>query len=148
VTSFICGRSRCRAERRLARFAPAEGDHMLKRVHSTFYWIKDMEQAVGFYRDVLGLDLRARYGEDWTEFEIDGSTIALHGSRGMAPPNEGATVVFEVDDLDVTMRALSTRGVSFEGEVTEVPESGRFVSLRDPAGNLVQIFEPPAGERR
>ena len=121
---------------------------MLKRIHSTFYWIKDMDEAVGFYRDVLGLDLRARYGEDWTEFEIGGSTIALHGSRGMAPPNEGATVVFEVDDLDATMRALSTRGVSFEGEVTEVPESGRFVSLRDPAGNLVQIFEPPAGEQR
>jgi predicted enzyme related to lactoylglutathione lyase len=121
---------------------------MLKRVHSTFYWTKDMEQAVGFYRDVLGLDLRARYGEDWTEFELGGQTIALHGSRGMAPPNEGATVVFEVDDLDAEMRALGARGVQFEGEITEVPESGRFVSLRDPAGNLVQIFEPPAEERR
>ncbi|MGZ4104827.1 MAG: VOC family protein [Actinomycetota bacterium] len=115
---------------------------MLKRVHSAFYWTKDMDEAVGFYRDVLGLDLRARYGEDWTEFAIDGSTIAIHGSRGTAPPNEGATVVFEVDDLDATMRALTVRGVMFEGEVTEVPDAGRFVSLRDPAGNLVQLYEP------
>ena len=121
---------------------------MLKRVHSTFYWIKDMDEAVGFYRDVLGLDLRARYGEDWTEFGIGDSTIALHGSRGMAPPNEGATVVFEVDDLDHAMVQLASRGVRFEGEITEVPENGRFVSLRDPAGNLVQIFEPPAEDRR
>jgi predicted enzyme related to lactoylglutathione lyase len=121
---------------------------MLKRVHSAFYWTKDMDEAVGFYRDVLGLVLRARYGEDWSEFVIGGSTVALHGSRGMAPPNEGATVVFEVDDLDVTMRALSTRGVIFEGEVTEVPETGRFVSLRDPAGNLVQLYEQPTEDRR
>ena len=56
--------------------------------------------------------------------------------------------MFEVDDLDQAMMQLSSRGVRFEGEVTEVPESGRFVSLRDPAGNLVQIFEPPAGEQR
>jgi predicted enzyme related to lactoylglutathione lyase len=45
------------------------------------------------------------------------------------------------------MVRLSSRGVRFEGEITEVPESGRFVSLRDPAGNLVQIFEPPSGDR-
>jgi predicted enzyme related to lactoylglutathione lyase len=115
---------------------------MLKRVHSAFYWTKDMDEAVAFYRDVLGLDLTARFGEDWSEFDVGGSRVALHGSRGMAPPNEGATVVFEVDDLDATMRALQGRGVRFEGEVTEVPESGRFVSLRDPAGNLVQMFEP------
>ena len=120
---------------------------MLKRVHSTFYWTKDMEEAIGFYRDKLGLDLRAQFGEDWSEFAIGDTTIALHGTRGAAPPNDGATVVFEVDDLDSTMLQLSTRGVRFEGEVTEVPESGRFVSLRDPAGNLVQIFEPSTEAR-
>src|SRR2546421_10880617 len=105
---------------------------MLKRVHSTFYWIKDMDEAVGFYRDVLGLDLRARYGEDWTEVEIGGSTIALHGSRGMAPPNEGATVVFEGDDLDTTMRALSARGGIFDRGIPQGPASGPVGSLHGP----------------
>ena len=117
---------------------------MLDRVHSTFYWTKDMEQAVGFYRDVLGLNLRARFGEDWSEFEVGDARIAIHGTRGAAPPSQGATVVFETKDLDATMRALSGRGVDFEGEITEVPEGGRFVSFRDPAGNLLQIFEPTA----
>jgi predicted enzyme related to lactoylglutathione lyase len=115
---------------------------MLKRVHSAFYWTSDMDRAVSFYRDVLGLNLTARYGEDWTEFELGNSTVALHGTRGMAPPNQGATIVFEVDDLDATIRALTGKGVTFEGEVTDVPETGRFATLRDPAGNLVQIFEP------
>lgn len=119
---------------------------MIKRVHNAFYWTKEMDESVAFYRDVLGLTMRVRHGEDWSEFDVGGTTVALHGTRGMATPGSGATVVFEVDDLDVTMRALSGRGVAFEGEVREVPESGRFASFRDPAGNLLQIYEP-AGER-
>jgi catechol 2,3-dioxygenase-like lactoylglutathione lyase family enzyme len=120
---------------------------MITGVHSTFYWTSDMDAAVAFYKDVLGLDMSARYGEDWSEFKLAGTTVALHGTRGAAPPHAGATVVFEVDDLDRAMVQLASRGVRFEGEITEVPESGRFVSLRDPAGNLVQIFEPPSGDR-
>ena len=102
---------------------------------------------MSFYRDVLGLDLRMRAGEDWAEFEVGGSTVALHGAReGHAPPMQGATVVFEVDDLDAEMRALGGRGVRFEGEVADVPGYGRFASFRDPDGNLMQIFErAPAG---
>lgn len=116
---------------------------MLKRIHSTFYWAEDMDASVAFYRDTLGLNLRFQAGADWAEFDVDGATFALHGTRG-APMEHGggATVVFEVDDLEASMRQLSTRGVTFEGEITEVPESGRFSTFRDPAGNVVQMYEP------
>lgn len=124
----------------------AGGRSLLKRVHNAFYWAEHLDEAIAFYRDVLGLRLEAKYGEDWAEFDIGGTTVAIHGTRGQAVPGTGATVVFEVDDLDVTMRALSGRGVRFEGEVTEVPDSGRFASFRDPAGNLIQIYQPGAPE--
>lgn len=121
---------------------------MLKRVANTHYWTKDMSSAVSFYRDVLGLSMRMRAGEDWAEFDVGGTTVALHGTReGHAPPQGGATVVFEVDDLDVTIRALRSRGVQFEGEVNEVPGHGRFVSFRDPDGNLLQIFQQGTGDQ-
>jgi len=116
---------------------------MLKRVNNTHYWTKDMDAGVAYYRDVLGLTFRMRAGDDWAEFDAGGTTIALHGNReGHPPPTDGATVVFECDDLDVTMRALSERGVAFEGEVSDVPGYGRFVSFRDPSGNMLQVFEP------
>jgi catechol 2,3-dioxygenase-like lactoylglutathione lyase family enzyme len=118
---------------------------MLKRVDNAHYWTKDMDASVRFYRDVLGLNLTAQYGEDWAEFDSGGTTVALHGTReGHAPPTDGATVVFEVDDLEGTMNALRGRDVGFEGEVNEVPGYGRFVSFRDPDGNLLQIFERAA----
>ena len=117
----------------------------MKRIDNAHYWTKDMDESVGFYRDVLGLNLRTRMGEDWAEFDVAGTTIALHGTReGHAPPQEGATIVFEVDDLEGSMNALRAKDVSFEGEVNDVPGYGRFVSFRDPDGNLLQIFERSA----
>jgi len=119
---------------------------LLKRVRSTFYWSPDLDRSVGFYRDVLGMDLVSRYEDDWAEFDIGGDRLALHGSRGAAPPVNGATVVFEVEDLDTAMNALIGKGVIFDGDVVEIPEGGgRFASFRDPAGNLLQILEPPQG---
>ena len=118
---------------------------MLKRIHSTFYWAEDMDAAVAFYRDTLGLNLRFQAGESWAEFDVAGATFALHGTRGAQMEHGGgATVVFEVDDLEQARRLLSARGVAFEGEITEVPESGRFATFRDPAGNVVQLYEPRA----
>lgn len=120
---------------------------MLKRLENAHYWTRNMDEAVGFYRDVLGLNLTLRAGEDWAEFDVGGTAVAVHGTRdGHAPPQAGATVVFEVDDLDVTIRALKSRGVHFEGEVSEIPGTGRFASFRDPDGNLLQIFQRGTGE--
>ena len=115
---------------------------MLKRVYNAHYWTKEMDASVSFYRDVLGLTFATRSGDDWAEFDAGGTTVALHGTyEGHAPPTDGATVVFEVDDLEGEMRVLGGRGVAFEGEVNEVPGYGRFVSFRDPDGNLLQMFE-------
>jgi predicted enzyme related to lactoylglutathione lyase len=116
---------------------------MLKRVHNAHYWTRQMDAGVAFYRDVLGLPLVARHGDDWAEFDVGGVRIALHGTReGHAPPTEGATVVFEVEDLDATIARLRERGVPLVGEVVDVPGTGRFVSFRDPDGNLLQALEP------
>jgi len=118
----------------------------LKRVDNAHYWTKDMDASVGFYRDTLGLTLRIQMGEDWAEFDVAGTTVALHGTReGHPPPQDGATVVFEVHSLDAEMSALRGRGVVFEGDVAEVPGYGRFISFRDPDGNLLQIFERAEG---
>lgn len=116
---------------------------MLNRVHNAHYWTKNLTAGIAFYEGVLGLDLRKREGDDWAEFDVAGTTIALHGTReGHAPPTEGATVVFEVADLDAAVRAMQDRGVRLAGEIFDVPGTGRFVSIRDPDGNVLQLFEP------
>lgn len=114
---------------------------MIKRVHNVHYWTKDTAAAVAFYRDVLGLTFRFQAGEDWAEFDAGGDTVALHGGQH-EPPQGGATVVFEVDDLDAAMAMLRGRGVSFDERIADVPGFGRFASFSDPDGNVLQLFQP------
>jgi predicted enzyme related to lactoylglutathione lyase len=112
----------------------------VKGLDHVYYWTSDMDRAVAFYRDAVGLRLTRREGDAWAEFDAGAVRFALHGGvDGTAPA--GGTAVFEVDDLDVERRRLMERGVSFDQDDGEVPGLARFASFRDPDGNVVQIIE-------
>src|SRR5947208_16822831 len=79
-----------------------------------YYWVADMDRAVAFYRDVLGLQLVRREGASWAVFDVAGRMFALHGAvdgRPIAPG--GAAAVFRVEDLDEAKASLGGRGVTF-----------------------------------
>jgi catechol 2,3-dioxygenase-like lactoylglutathione lyase family enzyme len=105
-----------------------------------YYWTADMDAAVAFYRDVLGLALAQREGSAWAEFEAGPIRFALHaGAPSDAAP--GGTVVFVVDDLDETRWILERRGATFDENDGEVPGRARFATLHDPDGNVVQLIQ-------
>ncbi|MDP9297078.1 MAG: VOC family protein [Actinomycetota bacterium] len=104
-----------------------------------YYWVHDMDAAVAFYRDVVGLTLRRRDGDEWAEFDAPPIRLALHGT-GDAVPASG-TVVFRVVDLDGARWSLERAGAEFEEHVGEVEGFARFATFRDPDGNPIQIIE-------
>jgi catechol 2,3-dioxygenase-like lactoylglutathione lyase family enzyme len=107
-----------------------------------YYWTTDMDRAVKFYEDVLGLRLAFREGSQWAEFEAGPVRLALHGAvEGRAIEEGGGTAVFRVEDLDASRARLEADGVEFEEHVGEVEGFARFASFRDPDGNVVQIIE-------
>jgi predicted enzyme related to lactoylglutathione lyase len=107
-----------------------------------YYWTADMDRAVKFYEDVVGLRLIRRDGSNWAEFDAGAIRFALHGAvEGRPPEPGGATAVFRVDDLDTVRAALEARGASFQDHVGEVQGFARFASFEDPDGNPVQIIE-------
>jgi catechol 2,3-dioxygenase len=121
---------------------------VVKEVDHVYYWVKDMDRAVGFYRDVVGLQLMRQDGTNWAVFSAGGRRFALHGAiEGHPVQPGGATAVFAVDDLDRARATLSERGVRF-GHEGDVEGYARFASFEDPDGNAVQIIEyaRPQGE--
>ncbi len=104
-----------------------------------YYWVDDMDAAVTFYTEVLGLSPRMRAGNEWAEFDAPPVVLALHGSEGKAAGS--GTVVFRVSDLDISRSELTRRGAVFDEHVGEVEGHARFATFRDPSGNPLQIIE-------
>jgi catechol 2,3-dioxygenase-like lactoylglutathione lyase family enzyme len=107
--------------------------------------VSDFERAVAFYVDVLGLQLGARYGNEWAECRArDGFTIGLHPARDGHVAAGTARIGFTVPDLDEAIGKLEQFGVEFAGPVVE-EAALRRADFADPDGNplyLVQLRHP------
>jgi len=118
---------------------------MFTRVDDVFYNVDDMDKAVAFYRDRLGLAVKYET-DDWVELDGGNVTIALrrYGSGPVGRPElnvgEGATLVFEVDDLEAAKADLEAQGVKFVSDIFEYG-SVRLAAFEDLNGNVLQIYE-------
>ena len=56
----------------------------VKKFSSAYYVVNNMDQAVNFYQEILGLDVKFRDGDRWTQFDVNGVGVAL------ADPSEGS----------------------------------------------------------
>ena len=108
-------------------------------VDHIYYWTRDMDRALAFYIDVVGLPLVRRDGNEWAELDGGPVRIALHGTDEEHPTS--GTVVLRVEDLDATRWTLEQRGAVFDAYVGEVEGLARFATFRDPDGNPIQIIE-------
>ncbi len=113
----------------------------LAGVDHVWFWVSDMDRAVTFYRDAVGLDVVSRHGNEWAELDAGPIRLGLHGAGEGRPAAHGGTAVFRVDDLDVAKAALEQRGVPFEDHLGEVPGIARYASFTDPDGNSMQLIE-------
>jgi predicted enzyme related to lactoylglutathione lyase len=115
---------------------------MIKGISAVWLPVSDMQRSVVFYRDSLGLEVLEHDG-DWSEVTAGDQRIGLNS--GESPAGDGGAVIaFAVDDMDATVEELKGRGVEFAGEVSEHPW-GRLAPFKDPDGNDLQVYSPPAG---
>ena len=92
--------------------------------------VSDMDQAVGFYRDVIGLtvDFESPF---WSELHWRDATIALHG--GGTDEEHESGLGFHVTDLDAALAEMEPAGAQRGEERTE--GGARLVTVVDPFGN-------------
>jgi predicted enzyme related to lactoylglutathione lyase len=74
-------------------------------------FVVDMDKAVKFYRDVVGLTLKFE-SPGWSEFATGETILALHPATDKNPAGE-VELGFTVADVEAFYRDMSAKGVQF-----------------------------------
>lgn len=109
--------------------------------------VDDLDRAVAFYRDIIGLPLMARFDQPGLAFfDLGGTRLLLE----KAAPS--ALLYLVVDDLDKRVEELRARGVEIvtEPHLVYTDDTGTFgapgtkvrmAGFRDSEGNLTCLSE-------
>ena len=123
--------------------------------------VNDVDEALSFYRDALGLEVRndvASGGFRWvtlgspdqTGVEIvlsephagrsqaDGDALQELLTKGVLP-----MTIFTAGDVDAAFEKLRASGAEVLQEPIDQPWGPRDCAFRDPSGNMVRISQAP-----
>lgn len=119
-------------------------------LRSARIFVRDLAEAHRFYAGLLALPLRAGgLPSRFCVYAAGACELIVEPVAADAPPDEQALVgrftglSFTVADIDATHRQLAARGVQFIGLPELQPWGGTLATLVDPAGNGLQLVQPP-----
>ena len=107
---------------------------MIRGAHVILY-STDADADRAFLQELLPLPT-VDAGGGWTILQLPPGEVAVHPAE-----TSGAVELYLVcDDIDETVAELGTRGVTFEGPVSD-QGWGRLASIRLPGGGQLGIYE-------
>jgi len=119
---------------------------MIKNGNGLLVWlgVSDLDRACDFYAETLGLEvLHMDTQAGWAEFSHP-KTKARLALQQTDPeelmPSGGATVIFDVPQLNKTMKKLEKAGVPFLTGAISM-NGFRIATFIDPDGNHLQLRE-------
>ncbi|MGH8603128.1 MAG: VOC family protein [Gammaproteobacteria bacterium] len=105
--------------------------------------VTDIERAILFYRDTLGMRFLFQAPPSLAFFDLSGVRLMLDGPA-KAQAGNSSVVYYKVSDLQASFTMLSERGVRFEAEphlVAKMPDHELWMAfLRDPDRNLIALM--------
>ncbi|NEC91001.1 VOC family protein [Streptomyces sp. SID12501] len=135
-------------------------DIALQYCHIT---VNDPDEALAFYRDALGFEVRNDVASGEHRWVTLGSStqpdleIVLSEPHAGRSPADGDTLqelltkgvmpmfVFRTDDLDAMFEKVRASGAEVLQEPMDQGWGPRDCAFRDPSGNLVRISQKPKG---
>ena len=100
--------------------------------------ISDMDQAIDFYVNTLGLELINRYGNHYAELDANGFMVALHPTTNNVTVGNSVSIGLGVFNFDETIKLLENKGITFSFEQGGYIRLAHFV---DPDGNSLFLAE-------
>lgn len=116
---------------------------------SVRYIVDDVDAAVAFYTELLGFTVLSHPAPAFADVVRGRLRVLLSGPQSSGaratPAEESAPgrnrIHLVVDDLDGHLDRLRAAGVTLRSDVVAGP-GGRQLLVADPAGNLVEVFQP------
>ena len=116
---------------------------------SVRYIVDDVQTAIDFYTTHLGFTLNTSAAPAFADVVRGPLRLLLSGpasSGARATPDHASDagrnrIHLVLDDLDADVARLRDAGLSFRSEVVVGP-GGHQILLADPAGNLIELFQP------
>ncbi len=108
-----------------------------------FFRARDPEGLAKWYRDHLGID-PAPTNMDMAPWQTEaGVTVfsPFDADTDYFPAKNSFMLNFRVADLDAMISQLRAAGVEVSHE-SEMAGIGRFARIRDPEGNVIELWEP------
>ena len=101
-------------------------------------FVSNMDDAVQFFRDTLGLPLKSQ-SPGWSEFATGSTVLALHPSSERNPPGT-VELGFSVDDLQVFHAVMAAKGVRFSMPPKE-QDFGSLAQFLDSEGSTCSVSQ-------
>jgi catechol 2,3-dioxygenase-like lactoylglutathione lyase family enzyme len=115
------------------------------------YMVDDVDAAIAWYTKHLGFELISIAAPAFADVKRGSLRLLLSGPKSSAgrpmpdgdrpKPGGWNRIHFVVDDINAEVTRLQKAGVTFRNEIVTGP-GGSQILLQDPAGNLVELFEP------
>ena len=109
--------------------------------HHVNILVTDVERAVAFYQNVLGLEIIDRF-----QFSFDGAWLQvgeaqeLHLAQTSGDVSAGSHhFAVEVEDWDECIRTIESEGVVFDVAPDTRPDGSPVAFIRDPDGNRIEL---------
>jgi catechol 2,3-dioxygenase-like lactoylglutathione lyase family enzyme len=120
----------------------------IRQIDYTIVFARDMERMRHFYGTVLGFPVLNELGPQWIAYRVGSTTLALTG-RGLMFDDEptakgmlSVQLAFRVPPaaVDACASELAAQGVAIVIPPTDQPWGHRTLFVRDPDGNVVEIY--------
>jgi catechol 2,3-dioxygenase-like lactoylglutathione lyase family enzyme len=117
------------------------------------YMVDDVQTALDFYTKLFDFEVLSSAAPAFADVQRGNLRLLLSGPKSSAgrpmadgeKPGPGGwnRIHFIVDDLDDEVARLRDAGATFRNDIVEGP-GGKQILLLDPAGNVVELFQPAA----
>jgi len=106
--------------------------------------VREIERAVAFYRDTLGMRFLFQAPPGLGFFDCAGVRLMLDAPAKAQSGNCSSVIYYKVADLDTAFETLSARGVVFEAKphrIATLPDHELWMAFfRDPDDNLLALM--------